>query len=175
MTTHVDVDAPTVTEQERAALATRRLCAALDLGTLKPKDLKHLSVALTEAASDEVTLNRVFAERVLRTYRALVEADAPKRAPKGANTEPRRKPAKPKLVPIGHVDPTLLGPDMPLNPYVLQQLYGNDQLRLALDGRALKALQQAADIVQQRHPGTAPVKRSQKASLIDYIVQYVAE
>lgn len=156
-------------------MATRRLCAALELGTLKPKDLKHLSVALTEAATDEVALNKAFAERILRTYRALVEAGAPKRAPKGAIIDPARKPAKPKLVPIGHVDPALLGPDMPLNPYVLQQLYGYDQLRLALEGRALKALQQAADVVQQRHPGTAPAKRSQKASLIDYIVRCVAE
>lgn len=174
MTTHVDVDAPIVTEQERAALATRRLCAALDLGTLKPKDLKHLSVALTEAATDEVALNRAFAERILYTYRALIDASTPKRAPRGALKEPARKPAKPKLVPIGHVDPALLGPDMPLDPYVLQQLYGNDQLRLALEGRALKALQQAADIVQQRHPSSAPAKRSQKAALIDYIVRYVA-
>ncbi|MGZ3665605.1 MAG: hypothetical protein ACXVDA_14105 [Ktedonobacterales bacterium] len=163
------VDVAVLTEQERAALATRRLCEALGVGTLKPKDLKHLSVALTEAAIDEVGSHPEFAERVLRIFHELAKPSVPKpAAKKGAS-----RPAKPKLEPIGHVDPALLGPDRPLDPYVLQQLYGNAQLRPALDGRSMTALKQAVSIVQQRHPDTSPANRTQKAALIDYIVQYV--
>lgn len=165
------VSVTVLTEQERAAAATRRLCEMLGVGTLKPKDLKYLSVALTEAATDEIGHHPEFAERVLHVFHELVKPSASKSAAKKSTS----RPAKPKLVPVGHVDPVLLGPDRPLNPYVLQQLYGNAQLRLALDGRSLTALKQAVSIVQQRHPGTGPANRTQKAALIDYIVQYVAE
>lgn len=163
-------DVAVITGQERAGLATRRLCEALGVGTLKPKDLKHLAVALSEAATDELDRHPEFAERVLRIFHDLAKASDPKPARKrGAS-----RVAKPKLEPIGHVDPALLGPDMPLDPYVLQQLYGNLQLRVALDGRSLKALKQAVSIVQQRHPDTDPASRTQKTALIDYIVRYVA-
>lgn len=168
MTAPSDVSA--VTGQERAGLATRRLCEALGVGTLKPKDLKNLSVALAEAATDELDRHPEFAERVLRIFHDLATASSPKAAGKRSAS----RSAKPKLEPIGHVDPALLGPDMPLDPYVLQQLYGDFQLRGALDGRSLKALKQAASIVQQRHPGTDPASRTQKTALIDYIVRYVA-
>lgn len=164
------VDVAVLTEQERAALATRRLCEALGVDALKPKDLKHLSVALTEAATDEVDRHPEFAEQVLRIFHELAKPSVPKSAAKKSSS----RSAKPKLEPVGHVDPALLGPDMPLDPYVLQQLYGNAQLRLALDGRSLTALKQAVSIVQQRHPDTGPASRTQKAALIDYIVKYVA-
>src|SRR5437660_1480391 len=132
-------DVALITEQERAALATRHLCDALGVGTLKTKDLKRLSVALTEAATEELRRRPEFAERVLRIFHDLATSSAAKPAGKRGTS----RPAKPKLEPVGHVDPALLGPDMPLDPYVLQQLYGNAQLRLALDGRSLKALKQA--------------------------------
>lgn len=156
--------------QERSALATRRFCEALGLDAVKPKDLKNLTVALAEAAAAEVAVNDAFRARVLSLFREMTA----KPAPVSARTRPAARPAKPKLVPTGYVDPDLFGPDMPLDPYLLLQLYGHDQLRLALSTYPPGDLKQAVGIVQERHPGTNPSSRSQKASLVDYIVKYVA-
>jgi hypothetical protein len=164
-------DAPVsvVTEQQRVADATRRLCQALGVGVLKPKALKHLAAALTEAAADEIPHNHDFAARILTLFRELAVAS-------GHATSSRlaaMKVVEQKLEPVGHVDLTLLGPDKPLDPYVLRQLYGNTQLRLALQGRSVAALKLATAIVERQHPGTKPTSRTQKAALIDYIVRLV--
>jgi hypothetical protein len=47
------------------------------------------------------------------------------------------------------------------------------QLCAALEREPLSRLKEAVAIVEQRHPGTKPTNKSQKASNIDYILQLV--
>lgn len=167
------VDAAVAKAEDRSVLATRRLCETLGLGTLKPKDLKHLTVALAEVAIQEMAHNPAFAEQVLALYRDM--ADAKKPSHSGGRSKAQAKQPKRKLVPIQMVDPALFAPDRPVDPYVLLHAYGHHQLRSALEEFPAAELKKAAAIVEQRNPGTKPTSRSQKAALVDYIALYVLE
>ncbi len=151
-------------------IATRRLCEALHLGALRPQELKHLSIALAEATTGEVVQNPAFAERVLIIYRELAASRKPSSA---GDRRVRKASAKPTLTPINYVDPKLFGPDRPLDPYLLQYAYGDNQLQPALERYPAGELKKAAAIVEQRNPGTRPSNRAQKRALIDYIMSCV--
>jgi hypothetical protein len=68
------------------------------------------------------------------------------------------------------MDESLIDPYGPPNPFGLQQLYGDEQLALALDRYAPARLRGAVPIVQERFPGTKP-KSMSKAAIIEYIVK----
>jgi hypothetical protein len=163
------VNTPATARQDRNVTATKRFCEVLGLPVLTAKELKHLTTALAEAATEEVRRNPAFGERIRAIFREVSEVAAPPRSSGAA----RGRQAKPKLVPLGLVDPGLFGPDKPVDPYVLHVLYGDAQLRLALSSYPAATLKKAAAIVEQNHSGTMPTGRSTKAALIDYIVQYV--
>ncbi len=164
------IPTPALTIAERAVLATQRLRDALSLGTLTSKELKQLSVALVEASTLEIRQNAAFRERVLSLYRDV--ADSAKPASKRA-APTRARAVKPPLIPINQVDPKLFGPDKPLDPYLVHYIYGDDQLRDALDRFPVSELKKAAATVEQRNPDTKPTNRSRKDALIEYIVRYV--
>src|SRR5258707_12053435 len=93
------VDTQTMTVQERSALATRTLCQALGLGTLKPADLKFLALALTEVAAAEIADRAGFGERVSAAFeqvRATYSTKGKGTTSTGKSTGTRMKP----LVPI---------------------------------------------------------------------------
>jgi hypothetical protein len=94
----------------------------------------------------------------------LLAASAP------AERKPRAATAIKDLVPVTASGNLTYGPDGELDAYGLQTLYGNHQLRDALDGYTLATLKQMAQTVQDRNPGTAPENKRTKAALIDYIV-----
>lgn len=152
---------------DRSVIATRRLCDTLSLGTLKPKDLKALSVALAEAATEEAVHNDLFRQRILTTFGELTQSKTPVAKSRGIKKQVAKKP---RPVPIRQVDPTLLGPDKPLDPYLVQFAYGDDQVRAVLELFPVSELKKAAAIVERRQTGTSPTNRSQKGALIDYIV-----
>lgn len=153
------------TFQERSAQATHALCEALGLGVVSPSELKYLALALTQVAADEVVVNPSLAARVRELYLALVpnKAAASRRSSGSRSWEV-------KLTPIGNMDESMIDPYGPPNPFGLQQLYGNDQLQLALERYAPARLRGAVAIVQERYPGTKP-KSMSKAAIIEYIVR----
>lgn len=165
-------DSVTVDTVDRSEAATRRLCDELSLGVLKPKELKHLSTALVEASSSEVTHNTAFRERILAIYAELKTAATPKRT-SARNGTSRAKTPLDWLTPIHPVDPKLFGPDKLLDPYLIQYAYGDEKLHPILDRYGANRLKEAAAIVEERNPGTKPTNRSNKNALIEYIVRYV--
>lgn len=169
MSTMVDVSAPKA--EDRAVLATRRLCETLELGNLKPKDLKNLTTALAEIAADEAKRNTAFAQKILAVFRQLTPVAAPA-APRARGRTPSR-PIKPKLVPIRSYDPGIFGGDKPIDPYMLLHIYGEHQLRAALEELPPAELKRSVQIVEDRHPGTKPGGRAAKAALVDYVERYV--
>ncbi|MEO7002719.1 MAG: hypothetical protein ABI068_12990 [Ktedonobacterales bacterium] len=160
-----------MTDQERSVLATRRLCEALGLGVVKPNELRRLTIALAEAAADEAGHNSDFAKHI----RVLYERSASVKKSKVTEPSTRRKkmPEHPNLTPVGTFDESKFNPYGPLDPYILLQLYGIEQLPLALDGYSLTALKGAVSLVEQRNPGTKPKNCSKKDAVLEYIVQYV--
>ena len=160
-------DTTSINPTDRAAIATRRLCEALSLSALKPKELKNLATALAEAASIEISHNPSFHERILSAYQELAQHSTPVRI-KGAAS--RAKATKPQLVVRRHVDARLFGPDRPLDPYLQQYVYEDDQLRAALDRFPASELKKAAAMVEEQNPGLKPANRSKKATLLEYIL-----
>ena len=138
---------------DRSVAATRQLCDELALGILKPKDLKLLSTALMEAASIEAGHNTAFRACILKIYGDL-KADA---APKSASTRggaSKTKSPMTWLTPINPVDPKRFGPDKLLDPYLIQYAYGDDNLRLILNGYTPARLKEAVSDrrgAQSRH------------------------
>ncbi len=169
----VSSDSEPAVSVDRSAAATRHLCDALALGVLKPKDLKRLVTALTEVASEEVSRNTTFRERILATYGEMGTVAVPKRATSSRSGTAKAKTPLAWLTPIHPVDPKRFGPDKLLDPYLIQYAYGDDVLRTILDGYSATRLKEAAAIVAERNPGTRPVNRSRKDALIEYIIRYV--
>lgn len=163
-------DMPIASPVERNARATRQLCDVLGLGVLKPKDLKHLATALAEATAEEVMANEPFRQRVLGIFRELSAGNALSTAKKPL----RPKAPKPTLIPIRDYDPKLFGPDKPIDPYLVQYAYGDEQLRPMLEQFSVTTLKKSAEIVEERNPGTKPASRAQKSALLDYIVTHVS-
>jgi hypothetical protein len=164
---------PTTAETvDRSVDATRKLCDELALGVLKPKDLKLLSTALMEAASTEAAHNTAFRDCILKTYRDLKAAAAPKNTSTRGGAS-KTKPPMTWLTPINPVDPKRFGPDKLLDPYLIQYAYGDENLRLILNGYTPARLKEAVAIVEERNPGTKPTNRSKKDALLEYIIGYV--
>jgi hypothetical protein len=171
MSATVEMPATDTSTPDRSANATRQLCDALKLETLKPKELKSLTVALAEAASEEVRHNQHFRERILSIFQEVSAASTSI----GRGAQKRSAPPRPNLTPIRHIDPKLFGPDKPLDPYLVRYAYGDDQLRPMLERFPASELKKAAAFVEERNPGTKPSSRTQKAALLNYIVTHVTE
>lgn len=160
------IDNAAVTTQERSAFATRELCKVLGLGTLKPAELKFLTIALAEVAASEAQQNRSFAHAISHLYQELLPAKPKKRI---SSKKPKEETV---LVPVGTVDPALLDPYAPPNPWALQVLYGDHQLQQALERYSLPKLKEALAPVQERYPGSKPTtltKRGIAAYIVDQL------
>lgn len=150
------------TVQMRAAEATRALRALLGLS-----DLKLLSASIAEAAAEEIVQNARFSGRIRDIY---AELETKQQIPLSR----RRQTNDVELTPLPGAEHVRVDPFAPLDPYVLQHLYGADQLRQALSVYSLSKLKEALSPVEQRHPGTKPTNKSRKDSIIAYIVEHVA-
>jgi hypothetical protein len=132
--------------------------------TVSRNNTKLLAAAIAEIAADEVARNPQFERAIQERYDQLAETARPATRRSGAQS-----PYK-DLVPVDAPGTLSYGPDGDLDAYGLQQLYGNHQLRDALERYTLASLKQMAQTVQDRNPGTAPENKRTKAALIDYIV-----
>ncbi len=128
-------------------------------------DPKLLAAVLAEAAVEEAQHNAVFVRRIQTLYDAHISIRRPV-SRKPSTAKPRKE-----LVPVISADEAGFDRDEKTTAYGLQRLYGNAQLRDALDGYTVVTLKEMADEVMLRNPGTAPVSKRTKAALIDYIVQ----
>ncbi|HST90360.1 MAG TPA: hypothetical protein VLJ14_18435 [Ktedonobacterales bacterium] len=153
-----------LTAKQRNNLALQRLCAKLGI-----EDSSLLATAVLEVVADEVGWNGDVGRRIRDVYRDLIQLSSLARA------KPRpSKPEPVKLVPVGKVDESRINPYGPLDPYLLFDMYGAHQLRLALDGYSLAKLKEGMAAVEARNPGTKPKSKASKAPLIDYIVEHIA-
>jgi hypothetical protein len=148
-----------VTPTQRIAQAVARIQEVV-----RRDDGKLLTAVIAELAVEAAERSTNFVRAVQERYDALSTATpAAKRKPRAAaNTK--------DLIPVPYVGELTYGPDGELDAYGLQKLYGNLQLRDALDRYTLATLKDLVQLVMERNPPTAPENKRTKAAIIDYIV-----
>lgn len=154
-----------LTPTQRVTEAMKQACAFLELS-----DSNALKAALVEAALDGVQHNSSFAAHVRALYESMAR---PKRVNSASEGSRQVSPAV-ELTPRPNVPMREANPAAPPDPYYLNELYGAEQLPLALARYKVPKLKLAAELVQQRNPGTKPKNKGNRDALIDYIVAYVA-
>jgi hypothetical protein len=132
-------------------------------------DVKRTGVALANAAAEEADRNPSFAAKV----RALYSATMPLQ-PTVRKKAPATNTLWSELTLVKHVDGLDFNPAAPLNPYLLCEAFGADQLPKILDALTLAKLKESATFVEDRNPGTKPVNRGSKNAVMDYIIHYVS-
>lgn len=169
MSTTTATDAPTGTAAQRITLATKQFCEVLGLGTIKAADLKSVELALLVTATDEIRRNAQFAERVREACRPVL-AKAPKSP---APRESKRNTPERALRPSSQATRSRFSARAPADPYAYWDTYRDDRFHSALSDWHIEELKKAAEVVQQRHPGTKPKSKNRRADMIDYIVRHV--
>jgi hypothetical protein len=134
-------------------------------------DAKRLDKAILIAAVEELERNSTFARRVRVIYGVLPATQ--KRGSALSGKTPKALAID--LRPIKHVEGFTLDPSAPLDPYLVYEAYGADQLADVLDLFSVPELKDAALRVEQRNPQAPRAYKRSKATVIEFIVRYVAK
>lgn len=153
-----------LTASQRATQAAQQAADILGLS-----DAKSVAAALAEAGVESLRANPSFAARVRDIYAEIAKPAKPKR------TQSHKAAPDVELAPRRHVGTREANPGAAPDPSYLLSLYGADQLPLALARYKVADLKLAAELVQQRNPGTKPTSRGNRDALIAYIVRYASE
>ena|SRR5579862_1052646 len=144
------------------AESVKRAARALDLS-----DTKRLTTALSIVAADAIERNMLIAEQVRQVYSALPSTSVRSRT----QADPKKSITDFTL--IKRVQGFALDAAAPINPYLLYEAYGEQQLPGVLDLFSLAKVKEMALFVEEKHPNTKPANKSKKASVIEYIIKYV--
>jgi hypothetical protein len=126
---------------------------------------------LAEQALDELRNNRDFTRRVRAAYEAATPKPKPPTQRTGAS---KGKGAKALLTPIKDVGIHEINIAAQVDPYFLYDVFGLDQLPLALEEfTKKKLLNEVVPMVQKRNPGAAPNSKADKQGVIAFIVHHV--
>jgi hypothetical protein len=77
-------------------------------------------------------------------------------------------------IPIAAVGIERLNPYGKLDPYVILDGYGPDQLRAVLERASAYRLREAIEVVQEHEPGLKAPAKGRKEVMVDYLVEVVA-
>src|SRR5579859_6698765 len=157
----------------KPATPTRRMQEALKRASeyLGLDDVKILTAALVEAAAETVHRDALLTARVRLAYKEM--ATRPQTRPQAKSQASKLVPWDVELKPVKYVEGYVANPALPPDPYFLHELYGTQQLPLALGRYRLPELLLAAGLVQGRNPGTKPKNKAKRDAVLDYIVRYV--
>lgn len=148
---------------QRKTLATKQLVDAVG-----PNQNAAMTAAL-EAVNERLTWDTALRLRIGEKYSELTALSTTARS-----SRPRTSsgPApKPISTPGGPArDRTL----EKLDPYLVLEDYGRDQLRAVLERDTQRRLRTAVDMVQARNPDTKPRGRTHITDMVDYIMEHVA-
>ena len=175
--------------QERSSQATKTLYQALGYSTLKPSELKYIALALTEVAAQEVAHNPEFAQKI-KDILADVFPKKEKRVPRSsqttnavkkteAATSPQQKPTRKnspldKLVPLKPIDMRIINPYRSPDPFLLYDVFGREQLLIALNEFTLQTLREMVASVEEQYPLDPKPNKSKKESMIHFMLDIVA-
>jgi hypothetical protein len=159
-----------LTLTQRANEAVRQAGMVLGLN-----NSKALTAAMTQAALEGIERSPSFAAQVRTFYDTLMASARPVKKSTKPVTQTRSRQTSPmvELVPRMNVPRREANPGAAPDAFYLKELYGIEQLALALSRYKLAELKLAAELVQQRNPGTKPDSKSSRDALIAYIVTHV--
>jgi hypothetical protein len=168
----------TTHEEDRSVQATRLLCESLGV-TVPKSQMKYLTIALAETATEEVQHDPEFALRLKLRFESLlprsIQRKGSQKREKNANPTKRSSSSKQKLVPIKQIDANRLNPYGVPDPYALLEAFGEEQLPLALKEYSLTLLNKIAADIQAKNPNTQPSNKRQKDAVVEYIVCHVVK
>jgi hypothetical protein len=147
-----------LTLTQRTAAATQRVADQQHL-----TDLKRVAAAVAV-----LQRNPGFALRLRGLYEDLAP---PIKIATGRVAKTAKAPSQ-ALKPIKRIEGFDIDPSAPLDPYLQLEIYGAEQLEQALRRHTKANLLEAVEIVQDRHPGTAP-RGTSKDALLAYLVAHV--
>ncbi|MBA2676876.1 MAG: hypothetical protein H0U76_00535 [Ktedonobacteraceae bacterium] len=162
----------TETAQVRATKATKQLCEALGLESLKPTELKLLAIALSESVSIEIAHNPALAAKIKELFLEL------KPTPRIPQTKPKfHSPSEEmsKLTRQRKVDNKKFNPYTTLDPTVIYEMVGRDQFTKALSTLPLATLKQMAAVIGGTSGSKRPGGKASKEQIIDYISLYTVK
>jgi len=156
------------TLKERGAGSTRRFYEALGLGVVAAKNLPYLTIALTEAATEEIAHNAVLRERIASLYRELLPPT--KKAPARTSGAARQESGRSTT---GTRRGSSLAPGAAPDLYALAKHYTAAEWPTVLNKYTKESLKKAVALVQEQHPGTGPTSTSTKGPMVAYLLAYV--
>ncbi len=163
--------------QVLVAEATKKLCETLGLTSLKSTQLKFLTIALAEVAAEEASANPSFAEHIKSKFQELAPVVGKKKSRSDPDYAPKKliasKLENNGLVAINHIDISRLNPYADPDPFLLLEVYGDEQLPRALSQYSLAMLRRISGRFEKQQPGTKPKNKNLKDSIIEYIVGQV--
>jgi hypothetical protein len=153
--------------QDRAIEAAKQLCLMLDLGTLRPAELKLLTTALAEVVAREIPHNPTLAQEVISAFSEL----KPSLKPRTGNAKPL-KDTTGKIRNKGSVKNLRFNSFATLDPFVLYEMVGSEQLPDALRTFSIPTLKEIAASVETSE-NKKPASKASKDQIVEYIVQSV--
>lgn len=157
----------TRTATQRTADAIKQVAQELRLD-----DAKRLGTALAEVGAEWVSRSPAFAAQVKDMYESMAPKRSAGAGQKPSGSQAGRAAPDVVLVPLKQID-RVLNPAAAPDPYYLLDLYGVNQLALALSRYTVPRLREAVKLVQARHPGTKPAGTT-RPHLTAYLVEQVA-
>lgn len=153
----------TKTLQQRLNEAVRRVAEKNSYSSLKV-----LTVALVEAASEIINYNEMLAIKVDELYNNFLSTQTNS----GRKTVKKNEADIIDLVPIKRIVGREFDVNAPLDPYFLHELYGNEQLPLALSRFSVKRLMEGVTLVE-KNSGEKPRNKATKGEIIEFLVTKV--
>ena len=169
--------------QERSSQATKRLYQALGYESLKSADLKYVALALAEVAADEILINPDFANKIKRILdsvfpkkdskesRSIAKKQEPANSPI-QKTSKKRSPID-SLIPLKSIDMRIINPYASPDPYLLYDVFGREQLEIALKEFTLPTLREMTASIEAKHVDGPKPNKSKKDSMIQFILDMV--
>jgi hypothetical protein len=150
------------TTKERSALSTRRLCEALGLGVVAAKNLPYLSIALTEAATQEIDRNPAFRQRIQSLYQQALPP---------AKVVPPKRPTAPRQP---STRSTGNAPGTPPDLQAIRDHFAPAEWRAKLSKFNKDPLRMAVDQLPENKAGSKPNGKAGKDALVTYLLAYLA-
>lgn len=137
-------------------------------------DAKLLGAVLAESALAELRRSADFAALVSAAYEAAAPKPKPPKPPRQTGASARGKANRIVLKPIKDAGTHQINIAAEVDPYFLYEVFGREQLPLALEGFSKKKLlDEVVPIVQRHHPDARPNANADKQGVISFIVLHV--
>lgn len=162
------VTQPATMLKERGALSTRRFYEVLGLDVVVAKNLPYLTIALTEAVTDEIAHNHALKERIKSLYQELVPPTktATSRTGQASRQGTERSTG-------GTRTGSSLAPGAAPDLHAIARNFPTNEWSTQLNKFTKESLKKAVLLVQDRYPDTKPTSMATKPPMVEYLLEHM--